>query len=156
MDCKSAGHENSAVLRSDAPIPYLTLWELELGSADSLPELQDSFLVRCGLRGQDGGLEFEMYLDRDELASLVDAIEQFMKDRPQHFRWANWDQQITVEIEIEYDHVGPPVLCKAGLRQTAIHPGCTATCETYESSFYSNLGWVASFLRELQVMLRPV
>ncbi len=144
--------EDKAVLRSDDHVPYLELTDLSSSYNQELKAFRDFLPVYAVLTGFIGSAQLRTEIMLDEIDALISQLEDLLARKNVGSEWSTYDEQMKLEFTVDYEKLGPPVLCKASLTTTPFAPALGSSEEQYECVFYTNLTWIGIFLAELQRM----
>ena len=150
MDYDVRNDEDIAILRSDETVPRLELIDLSSSYNQELAAFRDYLPLHAVLIGCLGKAELRMEIEVDEIDALISRLVEVQRSKFAKLEWSTYDEQMRLEFEVDYEKLGPPVLCKATLAKTPLVPVSGESGESHLCLFYTNLTWIGLFLAALQ------
>jgi hypothetical protein len=142
--------ESAAVLRSDEPKPYLQFVEDTENVVAEFVEYSDYVPLIALLVGRNGSAGISLSMDLDELATLIRRLKTVIIYDELRIEWKNWNKSINLDISVDRQAVGPPVVCVVKLGDSLHDSGCISPGEAYECVYTVDLTWLTKFTSELE------
>jgi hypothetical protein len=138
----------TAALRSDAPTPFLHLWDATMKQtiAPEYADYPEETMLYAHLQREMCSSQRALRLDVEELAGLVESLRELTGLRTHQSEWKTYDGVVEIRLNVQMEKLGPPVLCDVWLRDAI------SVREEHHCQFETNLTWIDGFLAAMERM----
>jgi hypothetical protein len=139
---------DSALLRADAPLPFLLLWahrSYETPNYDR-PYFMTEVQLSLHLQGTMGFSESGFLIDSGELATMIEELQAFSAGKQSAFTWRSYGDRLEIALPTT-GAIGSNIHCDIWLRDALSDPQ-----DEHHCAFATTISWIDQFVMAMRIL----